>query len=189
MDPKEILKNVQDMFNSPEGKEVDVVYATSNGVIHLSAEDATSAAKILGDNVVMPYYKDDEVRKLGKKYNELEKAIFATDFLKLHKAKKLPIPLFQKYVEACKVYPIDPVTKELYEFIRSKVFATNRPVVAGQKDKIYMWKNGIVDATFMRRYTHGQIWQYNDNLVLTCPTNTELMSGSYFHIFSPILVK
>ena len=189
MDPKEILKNVDATFNSPDGKEVDVVYATSDGKVHLSVEDATDAARTIGDDVVMPYYKDDEIRKLGKKYMNLQMAIFATDFLKLHKAKKLPIPLYEKYLQACKVYPIDPVDKEMYEFIRSKVFSSSRPVVTGQIDKIYMWRHGIVDAKFLRRYPTGQVWQVGDNLVLTCPTNTELMSGSYFDIFSPVLTK
>lgn len=186
MKQKEIAVMVKQKFATPDGKLVDVIYGTSDGQLFFDPELAKDAGATLGDPVITPYYRDSEVREAAKKYHELEKMVFATDYLKRHRLKKTP-PVYQAYVEYADSMGMDYIKEDVFNFVMSKVFASTRPVVAGQKGQIYTYANGIVDAIFMRRYPQGQIWQVGDTLVLTCPTNTELMSGTYYTIFQPLL--
>ena len=165
---------------------IDVVYGISDGQIFFSPEEAAEAAKKMADAVITPFYRDEVVRKIAQKYKSLQDVVSATDYLKLRKLASKPF-VYADYKVYTESLNASPVPESLFNFIASKVYASRRPVAAGQKDKIFTWNYGIVDAVFMRRYPQGVIWQVGDNLVLTCPTHTELMSGTYQQIFSPML--
>lgn len=186
MDQKEIAVKAAQQFQTPEGKIVDVIYATSDGQMFYTPEEASEVASGLLNKTVMPFYKDAEVRKLARKYTVLERMVLVTDFIKRHKAKKTT-PLYPDYTELAIKYKMAPVTDEVFKFVFSQVYTTRKVQYTGQKDSIYLHDKGIVTAHFLRRYEQGQVWQYMDRLVFTCPTNTELLSISYFDVFSPLL--
>lgn len=184
MDKKKMYLAASAMLEANQG--IDVVYGVSDGQIFYSPEEAAAAATKIADSVITPFYRDEAVRKMAQQYKSLQEVIFATDYLKLKRLANKPFVYadYNKYAESMGV---NAVAENLFNFIGSKVYASRRPVAAGQKDKIFMWNSGIVDAVFMRRYPEGVIWQVGDNLVLTCPTHTELMSGTYQQIFAAVL--
>ena len=186
MNKDQILDAVTKKFETDDGKLVDVIYGTSDGQLFFSPEEAAKAADVIADKVITPYFRDEKVREMAKRNLKLTLMVFATDFVKRTKLYKMKPTYseFQKYASDMGVKPVDNVA---FDFIVSKVFASRRPVSPGQKDTIYMFEKGIVNAVFMRRYPKGQVWMYGDNLVLTCPTNTELVSGTFNHIFAPLL--
>lgn len=182
----QLATKVAQEFKTPTGENVDVLFATSDGRLFYDPEEANSEAKKLGTNV-SAYYRDEPVRKMADKHEDLRKVIYATDTLKQYKAlKKNPIP-YDRYVQNCKYMGVGPVPQGIFSFIRSKVFRTKKPMIAGERDTILSWKHGVVEAIFLRRYPQGQVWHYMNDLIFTCPTNTELVSGTYEEIFTPFL--
>jgi len=173
-------------FQTPDGSIVDVVYCTSDGGIFFSEDEAHQIAD-LGDGIVTPVYRDKHVRDMAKTSKALAQIVGATDWLKAHKVTKKE-PSYVAYVEFCEKHKYIAVPETMYDFIQSKVYATEL-VRPGQKDSIFTWAYGMVNATLLRRYPQGQVWQLGDNLIFTCPTNTELMSGTYQQIFKPLLDK
>jgi len=165
---------------------VDVLYGTSQGGLYFGYDEATDAASKLEDKSILSFYRDSHVRDLAKQYKQLEEMVFATDYIKLDKLRK-KVPEHNVFVEYAKAMGVNPVNEGTFDFIKSKVFRTTKPTTAGMRDQIYMFTRGVVDAVFLRRYPQGQIWQVGDTLVMTCPTNTELSSGTYMTIFSPLL--
>lgn len=81
------------------------------------------------------------------------------------------------------------VTEEIFNFVKSKVFllAVRKMQAPGQKDTIYTYMNGIVEAYFLRSYPQGKLWMVGDDLIMTCPTHTELGQISYYNIFGEML--
>jgi hypothetical protein len=187
MNKQELAKEAAKMFSTPDGKSLDILFGTSDGKIFFTPEEAEGIANKLEDKTVTPYYRDNQVREMAKKFDKLQKMVHATDYLKLAKVKKLGKPQYFTYLSYCSLKKLEPISEQIYLFIAEKVFSLRKPIAAGQKATIYMYNHGIVEAVFMRRYAEGQVYQYMDTLVFTCPTNTELMSGSYFEIFEPLL--
>lgn len=173
---------------SPE-EEVDVLYVTSDGRKFIDPKVAELEASKLKDTSLKLEYKDEAVREIAKAYTPLQLVVQATDILKRSKALRTGAPTYTQYKEALEEINITPIEEYLYDFIKSNVFRANRPQKLGEIDKIYTWEDGIVQAVFIRRYAQGQIFSYNDKLVMTCPTNTELASGTYQQIFNPLLGK
>lgn len=183
METTTIEQEVAQKFKTPEGQIVDVIYTTSDGGMHFSPDDAISAAAKLVDKTVAPHYKDGEVRKLAEKYPALRQMVFVTDIIKLAKVMKQPIE-YKDYVAKAKKAKMLPVVPEnIFEFVYGKVFRMTRIVMVGQKDTIYVYGKGIVEAYFIRRYDIGQIWLLGDDLIFTCPTNTMLGGISNYDIF------
>lgn len=186
MDPIVMADKVKKKFESGEGQTVDVLFADSSGNLFYAYDDAEAAASKLMDKAIVPYYRDDKVRDLAKQFKELEQMVIATDYIKLQKIKK-KVPAYHEYVAYAEGKGIKSITEGIFDFIKSKVFRASKPTTTGQRDQIYMFNRGVVDAIFLRRYPQGQIWQVGDTLVMTCPTNTELMSGTYKTIFGQML--
>jgi hypothetical protein len=187
MNQTELTQEAAKMFSTPDGKSVDILFGTQNGRMFFSPEDAEDEAKKLADKSVTPYYKDTSVRDMAKKFKKLENMVHATDYLKLARIRKTGRPDYASYLSYCTLKRLEPITEPIFTFVGDKVFSLRKPIVAGQKATIYMYDHGIVEAVFLRRYPEGQIWQYMDTIIFTCPTNTELMSGSYFELFQPLL--
>jgi hypothetical protein len=186
MDMQEMVIKATEKFKTGEGRIVDVLYGTSNGALHYTIDDAQKIAGTLPDKTVTTFYRDPEVRDMAKQYNELNKMVLVTDYIKLEKLKKR-MPKYNEFLAYAEAMGIVPVAEPVFNFVQSKVFRTQKPTTAGLRDQIYMYSKGVVDAIFLRRYAQGQIWQVGDTLVFTCPTNTELMSGTYQQIFQPLL--
>jgi len=184
MDNKQMHMAAQAMLDA--NQDIDVIYGVSDGQMFFSPEEAAEAAKKMADAVITPFYRDDAVRKMAQQYRSLQQVVFATDYLKLRRLGSKPF-VYAEYNTYAEKMNMEAIPENLFNFIASKVYASRRPVAAGQKDKIFMWNHGIVEAVFMRRYPQGVIWQVGDNLVFTCPTHTELMSGTYQQIFAPML--
>jgi len=185
MNQTDIAQRAAEKFKTPEGSIVDVLYATSDGSLYYSPEEASNFAGRLENKVITPYYRDSVVREMAKQFKDLQNMVFATDYVKASKIRKV-MPLFKDYNAYCKAASTDAIPEDIFNFVVSKVFQSKRPTSVGLRDKIYMYNRGIVDAIFLRRYAQGQVWQVGDTLVFTCPTNTELMSGTYQTIFSPL---
>lgn len=178
-----LVKKTIDVFDTPTGQMVDVLYTTSDGKAYLTPEEAVKNIEKLEDKRIIPIYRDEKVRKVAQMYTDLERVINATDFLKRFKAIGKPVPIYDEYTLYSRKYGIEPVPNGIYSFIASKVYSTKRAIVVGEKDMILTWKYGIVNATFLYRYPQGQVFSYDDRLIFTCPTNTELVSGDYKDIF------
>lgn len=181
-----LKKRVSDKFETPDGRIVDVLYATSDGELHFSPDDAKRATEKLDDKSVVPHYRDQSVRELGKQYMELNKMILLTDYLKLMRLQR-KAPTYAEYLQVCVERSMGPVSENIYKFVESKVFSSRKLVAPGQKDTIFMFNRGIVEAYFLRSYPQGKIWMYGDTLVMTCPTHTELGEITYYDIFGNIL--
>lgn len=187
MEKQAIATKVAEEFKTETGQVVDVLFGTSDGKLFYDPNEATEAGKKLPNKQVVTYYRDESVRALADKHADLQRVIYATDVLKRSKALKRGPIEYSRYVKNCEMLGMNPVPERVFGFIRSKVFRTGYPILPGEKDTILSWTHGIVEATFLRRYEQGQVWHYKDNLILTCPTNTELISGTYQDIFSPFL--
>lgn len=182
----ELLEKAQKYFM--ENNTVDIVYATSDGMITPDKQTAQIHSFELPDKKIETFYNDKAVRDIAEKHKGLKRMITVTDWLKLARYKGYKIPEYSLYQEYIKNYSTDePVKQDIYNFVSEKVYRTRRPVTVGQKDTIFTFKDGIVEAYFLRRYPQGQVFQYMDRIILTCPTNTELVSGSYFDLFGQIL--
>jgi hypothetical protein len=186
MEQTEMEQKAREMFKTAEGMLVDVLYGTSDGQLFLDPELAKETADSIADPVVSVYYRDTEVRKAAREYKALENMIFATDFVKRYRAAS-HVPVYLQYTNYAESVNQETIALEIFNFIVSRVFNSKRPISPGQKDKIYMFEFGIVNAVFLRRYAQGVVWQYGDNLVFTCPTHTQLMAGTYQMIFHPLL--
>jgi hypothetical protein len=173
-------------FETGPGQMVDVLYADSSGNLFFEYDEVEQAASKLENKSITSYYRDPKVRNLAKQYKKLEEMVFATDFIKTHRITRT-LPDYDRYILRASKAQIGAVNREIFKFIESKVFRAKKPTTAGMRDQIYMMDRGIVDAIFLRRYPQGQIWQVGDTLVMTCPTNTELTSGTYKQIFTPLL--
>lgn len=184
MDHKQIAQKAAEMFQ--KDGTYDVLYGTSDGQLFTTPEEAYSEASKMADPVITTHYRDEAVRKMAQKYAPLKVMIFATDYLKQVKIKR-ETPLYSEYEKCAAMKGISIVTSTIFDFVRSRVFRSRSMVGVGQKDKIYMYDRGVVDAYFLRRYPEGMIWQVEDSIVLTCPTHTELMSGTYMLLFEPVL--
>ncbi len=185
---QEIAQKAAEKFAVGVGLQVDALFASSDGELFFSKEDAETniATKNLVDKAITPYYRDNETRRLAEQFKDLQKIMVATDHLKLCKAKRKQ-PIYLEYVAYAEAMGMESIPEQLFLFVQSKVFGTRALVTIGLKDQIYMYKRGIVDAYFLRQYPQGKVWQVGDHLVLTCPTHTELMSGTYQDIFPSIL--
>jgi len=181
-----IEQQVADRFKASDGKYVDVLYVTSDGKICINMAEASDHIKGLPDKKVTPFYRDTAIRTIAKGNSRLQKVITATDFCKQFLAMRKPSPSYDDYVT---FLGSEAIPREVFEFVRKNVYRAGKAMYTGEKDKIYMWDKGIVDVLFLRRYPEGQIFMYGDTLVLTCPTNTELVSGTFQRIFSPTLGK
>lgn len=173
-------------FQTPEGRIVDVLFLTSDGEAHLTPEEAANATADMTDKTVSVFYKDTKVREMADKYKELKRVMVATDYLKRFRALRKQPPTHEEYKEYCDKYNEDPIPQGIYAFVTSKVYATKRPTTTGQKDTILTWSEGVIEAIFIRRYAHGQVFTVGDKLIFTCPTNTELLSGTYPEIFDAV---
>ncbi len=187
------MKNLEQAVSAmfADDSTADVLYATSDGQLFFDPSKADEHAIGLVNKKMQTFYRDPSVREMADKYSELMRMVIATDHLKVTKYSNIK-PSYSAYLElvAKKFKETPPVEEWIFNFIASKVYTSQRPVKVGEKDEILMLVNGAwerKEAFFMRRYIQGQIWQVGDQLVLTCPTNTHLMHGSYFEIFSDVL--
>lgn len=179
-----IEASVAKMFATPEGSKVDVLYATSRGKLYFTPEEATNEAQKTVDKVVTPYYRSSRIREMAELYPQLKTTLFAVDYIRDCKRRRM-IPVHGQY--RVKVKDVGIVSEGLFEFVRTKIYSTVSLIKPGQKDKIYMYNEGIVDAYLIRRYKEGIIWQVGDKIVLTCPAHTELMQGEFRTLFEPYL--
>lgn len=186
MNQKELAIKAQQKFQTADGKIVDVIFGTSDGEMHYKYADAKTHANTLPDKNIYPFYKDSEVRKMAEQYIALKRMVIVTDFVKLSKVENT-IPTYEEYTQYCEDNNYEAVDVVAFKFVVSKVFSRTKLVMPGQKDQIFTYNYGIVPAIFIRKYPQGIIWSQEDRLVFTCPTHTELMSGTYEHIFKPML--
>lgn len=177
-----ISQKVAEKFKTPDGQIVDVIYATSDDKLYFSPSEAQKEANKLTDKIVTAYYKDPTVRELAKQYIELRKMVVVTDYLKLAKLEQKTVT-YADYLKYCDEKGFGNVPIDVYNFVRSKVFTLRRLIVPGQKDTIYTYKGGIVEAYFQRREPNGIIWMLGPDIVFTCPTHTELARVSYYELF------
>jgi len=184
MEHNEMAKKAAQMFATPTGRIVDILYATSDGKLHLSSGQATSEAMKLVDQNVTPFYRDGSIRRYAEKDPKLLNTLIAADYLKSHKRAR---PTYIEYVMWAKKKGVQPVDDELYKFMQTKVFPSGSPVMTGFRDEIYIYGKGRVKAVFLRRYDQAMVWQYHDELVVTSLFHTELMKDSYRKMFEPIL--
>ena len=185
MNTQELAKKAIAKFQTEDGTIVDVLFATSDGEFHYEVESAVNHAKKLEDKNVHTFYRDAPVRKMGEKFEKLQQMIVATDFIKLAKIMKRK-PVYEDYLKTCKEINSQPIESDIFSFVVSKVFSTRRLVQSGQRDKIFTYDSGIVDAYFLRKFPQGIVWHTGERLVFTCPTHTELMGGTYEQIFQPL---
>lgn len=183
-----IASTAEEIFKSPQGSHLDVIYRTSDNAFWFSKKEALNASGKLEDKTIVPHYRDPRVREMAERYTGLKIMIHATDYLKLMKVYK-SMPMYDSYVTNAEENNIQPVTEELFEFIRSKVYLSNKPKSVGIRDHIYMFGRGIVPAVFIIRYPQGIVWTVGNDLVLTCPTHTELSHGSFYDLFSSFLTN
>jgi hypothetical protein len=179
-------RKVAEKFATPDGQIVDVIFATSDGEPHFSHKEAVTAANKLIDRKITPYYKDQKIRELGDQHYELQKMIVVTDYLKLMRLQKKN-PTYAEYLATCKELAVAPVTEDIYKFVESKVFRSRRMIAVGQPDTIFTYKKGIVEAHFLRQYPQGKMWILGNDIVMTCPTHTELGRISFYDIFGQVL--
>lgn len=179
-------KRVALKFATTDGQIVDVLFVTSDGEPHFSHKEAVTAADKLQDKTITPYYRDEKVRELAGQHYELQKMVVATDYLKLIRLQK-KIPSYAEYLDVCRGISIAPVKEEIYKFVESKVFMTKRMIAVGQRDTIFTYNSGIVEAHFLRTFKQGKMWLLGNDIIMTCPTHTELGRISSYDIFGFLL--
>jgi hypothetical protein len=119
------------------------------------------------------------------KNTEFSHLTLPTEYLRSCKKNRI-LPSYDQY-RALSIRKSEPVVSEkIYDFLRHTIY-DQRPNIIGIKHKIYRQNGDIVEATFLRQFTGVRVWQLDDTLIVTNPMNTELMSGTYQQIFSPVL--
>jgi len=193
MEQNEMTVKATQMFETQDGKIVDVLYATSDGNLHYTPDDAAHESLKLVNRGITLFYRDASIRRLAENRPLLQRIIFTADYLKtqmvLRKHGTIPdMPTYQKYLEKASYTKMEPLNEELFKFLSVKVAPSSRPVVVGAMGDIYMNDMGIVKATFIRRLKQrGIIWQRGDDIILTTLFHTELMRSSYSEMFEKVL--
>jgi hypothetical protein len=174
------------IFNTEEGKLVDIVYTTSDEQHFFEFGKAIEHAAILENKAVITHYKDTAIREYAKS-TPLQDMIVLVDYLKRVRLRRMQMPSYQDYKDACLRGDFKPVDEGAYNFSAKNIFYPQRP--AGDYEDIFTYDHGIISAKLVRNYKYTRLFLYEkeDILFMTCPTNIELMEYDIYNLFKDIM--
>jgi hypothetical protein len=192
MEQQELIAGAEKLLSSPDGLQVDIVYGNSANKWFFQRSLAVATTEGMEDKTIYQFRRDPNVVKLAGGNHYLMNLINTTDYVKQMKAERRFPPPYNTYLKDMHNLGVGPVEDYVYEFIKAKVFRIPR-LINGMMESILLWKTvdkpTVVRAIFIKGYPQGNLFIYENRLVFTCPTHTELSGRAIETIFPAMFVK
>lgn len=177
---EDLKKRSLEIFNSAASRGVDVLYILEDGSIHAPTIEILTKSVVVGR-----MYRNKGIKAMALSDSNIGNALCAAEILRAHRQLRTNPPSYKEYQYFLR--GLRPIDYSIFTFLRDTVFRGRKTNIPGETDRILTWKEGIVNAIFMRRFPHCQIFMREDNLIITCSTNIELCRTGFSDIFPSIL--